>query len=57
MFRGACINTTERCAVLHTALGAPADEHSVLDDVDVVAEVQSVLLRVAAFSQGIRSGH
>ncbi len=56
MFRGDRINTTERRAVLHTALRAPRGERIELDGVDVVAEVHQVLDRMAAFSDRVRDG-
>src|SRR3954453_1555902 len=56
MFAGERINTTENRAVLHVALRAPANESIVVDGVDVVKEVHEVLGRMAAFSDGIRSG-
>ena len=56
MFRGERINLTEKRAVLHTALRAPATERIVVDGVDVVPEIQAVLERMAAFSRQIRSG-
>ena len=56
MFAGEPINTTERRAALHTALRAPVHEHLWVDGVDVVAQVHAVLVRMAAFSQQIRSG-
>ena len=56
MFRGDVINTTERRAVLHTALRAPRGETLWLDGADVVSEVHAVLDRMAAFSAQVRSG-
>ena len=56
MFRGDAINTTERRAVLHVALRAPASEKIFVDGVDVVAEVHAVLDRMAAFAEELRSG-
>jgi len=56
MFRGERINVTEKRAVLHTALRAPATERIVVDGVDVVPEVHAVLERMAAFSDQVRSG-
>ncbi|OZB47448.1 MAG: hypothetical protein B7X42_07015, partial [Thiomonas sp. 14-66-4] len=47
MFRGDPINATEKRAVLHTALRAPADERIVVDGVNVVPEVHAVLDRMA----------
>ena len=56
MFAGEVINTTEQRAVLHTALRAPANEQLWVDGVDVVRQVHSVLGRMTAFSEQIRSG-
>ncbi len=56
MFAGEVINTTEQRAVLHTALRTPAGERLWVDGVDIVAEVQAVLARMASFSEQVRSG-
>jgi glucose-6-phosphate isomerase len=56
MFGGERINVTEKRAVLHTALRAPATERIVVDGVDVVPEVHAVLERMAAFADRIRGG-
>ena len=56
MFRGDHINTTEDRAVLHTALRLPRDAVLVVDGVDVVAEVHTVLDRMADFSARVRDG-
>ena len=56
MFCGERINVTERRAVLHTALRAPEAERVVVDGVDIVSEVRTVLNRMAAFSLRVRSG-
>ncbi len=56
MFRGDAINTTEKRAVLHTALRAPVGQQILVDGVDVVPEVHAVLDRMAGFSEQIRSG-
>lgn len=56
MFRGDPINATEKRAVLHTALRAPADERIVVDGVNVVPEVHAVLDCMADFAERIRSG-
>jgi len=56
MFRGERINVTERRAVLHTALRAPASERIFVDGVDVVPGVHAVLERMAAFALEVRSG-
>ncbi len=56
MFTGEKINTTERRAVLHTALRMPASEHLLVDGVDVIPDIQAVLKRMAEFAQKVRSG-
>ncbi|HXV53279.1 MAG TPA: glucose-6-phosphate isomerase [Solirubrobacterales bacterium] len=56
MFRGDHINVTEDRAVLHVALRMPRERSLVVDGVDVVAEVHSVLDRMSSFSDRIRSG-
>ena len=55
MFRGEHINVTEDRAVLHVALRMPRERSLVVDGVDVVAEVHSVLDRMSSFSDRIRS--
>src|ERR1700756_4483618 len=56
MFRGDKINVTEKRAVLHTALRAPADASIMVDGKNVVPEVHAVLDRMAKFSEQVRSG-
>ncbi len=56
MFAGEHINVTEDRAVLHTALRLPRDAQLVVDGTDVVAEVHSVLDRMATFADAVRSG-
>ena len=56
MFAGEPINTTERRAVLHTALRAPAGSHVVVDGHDVVPDVQAVLASMAVFAERVRAG-
>ena len=56
MFRGDVINTTEQRSVLHVALRAPAGRSLRVGGVDVAAEVQAVLDRMAAFADAVRSG-
>ena len=56
MFRGDRINTTERRAVLHVALRAPAGTRILVDGRDVVPEVHAVLARMQAFCAQVRSG-
>src|SRR5437870_4426801 len=56
MFTGEKINVTEQRAVLHVALRAPENERILVDGIDVVSDVHSVLDRMAAFSEEVRSG-
>ena len=56
MFRGDKINTTEKRAVLHTALRAPKGSSVLVDGVNVVPEVHAVLEKMAAFCGKVRSG-
>ena len=56
MMRGEKINTTERRAVLHTALRAPRDAQIMVDGKNVVPEVHAVLDAMAAFCEKVRIG-
>jgi glucose-6-phosphate isomerase len=56
MFLGDKINVTENRAVLHVALRAPRDASIVVDGQNVVSQVHTVLDKMAAFSNRIRSG-
>jgi glucose-6-phosphate isomerase len=56
MFRGEKINTTEKRAVLHTALRAPRDASVIVDGKNVVPEVHAVLDRMADFANRVRNG-
>jgi glucose-6-phosphate isomerase len=56
MFAGARINTSENRPVLHTALRLPRDAQLVVDGQDVVADVHTVLDRLGAFAERVRSG-
>ena len=56
MFRGDRINVSENRSVLHLALRMPRDRSLIVDGTDVVAEVHSVLDRMSAFSEQVRSG-
>eukprot|EP00178_Gracilaria_changii_P011404 TRINITY_DN3250_c0_g1_i1.p2 TRINITY_DN3250_c0_g1~~TRINITY_DN3250_c0_g1_i1.p2 ORF type:complete len:633 (+),score=100.29 TRINITY_DN3250_c0_g1_i1:810-2708(+) len=56
MVSGKKINTTENRAVLHTALRAKRSEVLMLDGVDVVEQVHSVLTRIRKFTDLVRSG-
>ncbi|MBQ1092767.1 glucose-6-phosphate isomerase [Streptomyces sp. B93] len=56
MFRGERINVTERRAVLHTALRAPADAVIEVDGENVVPQVHTVLAKMGDFAERVRSG-
>ena len=56
MFAGEHINVSENRAVLHVALRMPRGTPLVVDGVDVVLEVQTVLDAMTAFSEKVRSG-
>ncbi|MHB2266245.1 glucose-6-phosphate isomerase [Aliihoeflea sp. PC F10.4] len=56
MFAGEKINITENRAVLHTALRLPPDASLVLDGVDVVPQIHSVLDAMSAFADELRAG-
>lgn len=58
MVTGEKINFTEDRAVLHTALRAPESERGtiVVDGVDVLDEVHTVLSQIKHFTEGVRSG-
>lgn len=56
MFSGEHINVSEDRAVLHVALRMPREATLVVDGVDVVKEVHTVLDAMAAFTERVRSG-
>ncbi|KAA6510782.1 glucose-6-phosphate isomerase [Helicobacter pylori] len=56
MFKGEKINTTEKRAVLHTALRSLNDAEILLDNMEVLKSVRNVLKRMRAFSDSVRSG-
>jgi glucose-6-phosphate isomerase len=56
MFRGDHINVSEDRAVLHVALRMPRDTSLIVDGVDVVQEVHTVLDQMADFADRVRSG-
>ncbi|MEO8561282.1 MAG: glucose-6-phosphate isomerase [bacterium] len=56
MFSGEKINVTERRAVLHIALRAPAGQRILVDGIDVVPAVHAVLDRMSSFADDVRSG-
>jgi glucose-6-phosphate isomerase len=56
MFSGEKINTTEKRAVLHTALRAADGDRFIVDGKNVVSDVHEVLDRMADFANLVRSG-
>lgn len=56
MFAGAVINSTEKRSVLHTALRNRSNKPVLVDGKDVMPDVNDVLARVKAYSDGVRSG-
>jgi len=56
MFAGEPINTTEKRAVLHTALRNVSDQPVMVDGIDVMPGVWAVLDKMAAWSNAIRDG-
>ncbi|MFZ1854757.1 MAG: glucose-6-phosphate isomerase [Candidatus Nanopelagicales bacterium] len=56
MFDGLHINVTEDRAVLHTALRDPRSVSLTVDGQDVVADVNDVLDKMAAFADKVRTG-
>ncbi len=50
------INRTEKRSVLHVALRYPKDKKLMLNEVNVVEKVHSVLERVKSFSDAVREG-
>ncbi|MEO7728057.1 MAG: glucose-6-phosphate isomerase, partial [Burkholderiales bacterium] len=50
------INVTEKRAVLHVALRAPAAARIIVDGADIVPAVHAVLDRMVAFARDVRSG-
>lgn len=56
MFSGEKINNTEHRSVLHTALRASKDAEIIVDGVNIVPEVHSVLESMGRFSEQIRDG-
>ncbi|MCC5931245.1 MAG: glucose-6-phosphate isomerase [Cyclobacteriaceae bacterium] len=57
MFEGESINETENRAVLHTALRNKSSKHSIMvDGVDVMPEVRTVLDKMKLFSEKVISG-
>jgi glucose-6-phosphate isomerase len=56
MFAGNLINTTEKRAVLHTALRAPLHPELIVDGKNVMPQIHTVLEKMAGFAQSIRQG-
>jgi glucose-6-phosphate isomerase len=56
MFAGEKINTTEKRAVLHTALRNRSDRPIMVDGQDVMPEVRASLERMRAFVEGVHGG-
>jgi glucose-6-phosphate isomerase len=56
MFAGEHINVSEDRAVLHVALRMPKDSSLIVDGIDVIHEVHSVLDRMSTFVDSVRSG-
>jgi glucose-6-phosphate isomerase len=56
MFAGKPINSTEGRAVLHVALRNRSNRPVLVDGRDVMPDVNSVLTRMGAFSDGVRGG-
>ena len=56
LFRGNALNPTERRAVLHTALRAPADAVIEVDGTNVMPAVHEALDRMLAFAEDVREG-
>jgi len=56
MFAGEPINTTEKRAVLHTALRNVSDQPVMVDGIDVMPGVRAVLDKMATWSNAIRDG-
>ena len=56
MFRGEHVNVSEDRAVLHVALRMPRDATLIVDGVDVLGQVHSVLDRMEQFANRVRSG-
>jgi glucose-6-phosphate isomerase len=56
MFTGVKINTTERRAVLHTALRNRSNRPVLVDGEDVMPGINAVLKQMRSFSEAVRSG-
>ncbi|MDL3984236.1 glucose-6-phosphate isomerase [Shewanella xiamenensis] len=56
MFAGDIINTTEKRAVLHTALRSTADQSIIAEGQDIVPEIQQTLNKMQQFVTSVTSG-
>jgi glucose-6-phosphate isomerase len=56
MFAGQAINTTEKRAVLHTALRAPEETAIQVDGADIMPGVREVLRRMKVFTEAVHGG-
>jgi glucose-6-phosphate isomerase len=56
MFAGAIINTTERRAVLHTALRNFSGKPVLVEGADVMPEIEAERARMLAFAEDVREG-
>lgn len=56
MFGGDIINTTEKRAVLHTALRADKESDIRVDGINIVEEVQQTLTKMTHFTDAVRNG-
>ena len=56
MLSGEKINSTEKRAVLHTALRAPRNQPKIVDGVDINAEIYAVLDRMEKFVAAVHNG-
>lgn len=57
MFSGKKINTTEKRAVLHTALRNRSDKPVLVDGVNVMDSINRVLAQMKGFSEKVRNGN
>ncbi len=56
MLTGSHINTTENRAVLHTALRLPRESALIVDGVDIVNQIHTVLDQMAVLAEHVRDG-
>ncbi len=57
MFAGEIINTTEKRAVLHTALRSTAEQSIIAEGQDIIPEVQQTLDKMQGFVNSVTSGN